>query len=147
MCVKHKYMYVAAKTLQSCPTLCDHIDGSPPGSPVPGILQARTLECSSPVHESEKWKWSRSSHVRPSATPWTAADQAPPSMGFSRQECCSELPFPSSRDFPDPEIKPASLTSLALAGRFFTTELSGKPDWHAHWLSCSNWLVLCIKWK
>ena len=35
----------AAKSLQSCPTLCDPIDGSPPGSPVPGILQARTLEC------------------------------------------------------------------------------------------------------
>ena len=51
----------AAKSLQSCPTLCDPRDGSPPGSPVPGILQARTLEwvaISSPVHESEKWKWS-----------------------------------------------------------------------------------------
>ena len=51
----------AAKSLQSCLTLCDPIDGSPPGSPVPGILQARTLEWfPSPVHESEKWKWSRS---------------------------------------------------------------------------------------
>ena len=53
----------AAKALRSCPTLCDPIDGSPPGSPVPGILQARTLEwvaCPSPMHESEKWKWSRS---------------------------------------------------------------------------------------
>ena len=53
----------AAKLLQLCPTLCDPIDGSPPGSPVPGILQARTLErvaISSPMHESEKWKWSRS---------------------------------------------------------------------------------------
>ena len=46
----------AAKSLQSCPTLCDPIDGSPPGSPVPGILQARTLELPfpSPMHESEK---------------------------------------------------------------------------------------------
>ena len=46
----------AAKSLQLCPTLCDPIDGSPPGSPVPGILQARTLEwvaCPSPMHESE----------------------------------------------------------------------------------------------
>ena len=54
---------VAAKSLQSCPTLCDPIDGSPPGSPVPGILQARTwsgLPFPSPMHESEKWKWSRS---------------------------------------------------------------------------------------
>ena len=45
----HTHMYIydyaaAAKSLQSCPTLCDLIDGSPPGSPVPGILQARTLE-------------------------------------------------------------------------------------------------------
>ena len=53
----------AAKSLQSCPTLCDPIDGSPPGSPTPGILQARTLEWvpfPSPMHESEKWKGSRS---------------------------------------------------------------------------------------
>ena len=53
----------AAKSLQSCPTLCDPIDSSPSGSPIPGILQARTLEClplPSPMHESEKWKWSRS---------------------------------------------------------------------------------------
>ena len=54
---------VAAKSLQLCPTLCDPIDGSPPGSPIPGILQARTLEWlpfPSPMHESEKWKWRRS---------------------------------------------------------------------------------------
>ena len=53
----------AAKSLQSCPTLCDPRGGSPPGSPIPGILQARTLEwvaIPSPTHESEKWKWSRS---------------------------------------------------------------------------------------
>ena len=53
----------AAKLLQSCPTLCDPIDGSPPGSSIPGILQARTLEwvaISFSDHESEKWKWSRS---------------------------------------------------------------------------------------
>ena len=51
----------AAKSLQSCPTLCDPIDGSPPGSPVPGILQARTLEWVAIAfsNESEKWKWSR----------------------------------------------------------------------------------------
>ena len=49
----------AAKSLQSCPTLRDPTDGSPPGSPVPGILQARTLEwvaISFSMHESEKWK-------------------------------------------------------------------------------------------
>ena len=76
----------AAKSLQSCPTLCDPIDGNPPGSAVPGILQARTLEWAA-ISFSNAWKWKVKvkslSHVRPSATPWTAAYQAPPSMGFS----------------------------------------------------------------
>ena len=80
----------AAKSLQSCPTLCDPIDGSPPpGSPIPGILQARTLEWVA-ISFSSAWKWKVKvkslSHVQPSATPWTVAHQAPPSMGFSRQE-------------------------------------------------------------
>ena len=84
------------KSLQLCPTLCDPIDGSSPGSSVPGILQARTLELPfpSPMHESEKWKWSHSV-VSDSATPWTAAYQAPTSMGFSRQEYWSGVPLPS----------------------------------------------------
>ena len=86
----------AAKSLQSCPTLCDSIDGSPPGSPVPGILQARTLEWVA-ISFSNAWKWKVKvkslSRVRPSATPWTAAFQAPPSMGFSRQEYWSGVPF------------------------------------------------------
>ena len=59
----------AAKSPQSCPTLCDPIDGSPPGLPVPGILQARTwsgLPFPSPMHESEKWKWSTQSCPTPS---------------------------------------------------------------------------------
>ena len=79
----------AAKSLQSCPTLCDPIDSSPPGSPVPGILQARTLEWVA-ISFSNAWKWKVKvkslSRVQLSATPWTAAHQAPPSMGFSRQE-------------------------------------------------------------
>ena len=78
--------------------LCDLTDGSPPGSPVPGILQARTLEWVG-ISFSNAWKWKvrvRSlSHVRLSATPWTAAHQAPPSMGFSRQEYWSGVPLPS----------------------------------------------------
>ena len=74
----------AAKSLQSCPTLCDPTDGSPPGSPVPGILQARTLEWVA-ISFSNVWKWSRSV-MSDSATPWTAAHQAPLSVGFSRQE-------------------------------------------------------------
>ena len=88
----------AAKSLQSCPTLCDPIDGSPPGSPAPGILQARTLEWVA-ISFSNAWKWKVKgkslSRVRPSATPWTAAYQAPPSMGFSRQEYWSGVPLPS----------------------------------------------------
>ena len=86
----------AAKSLQSCPDLCDPIDGSPPGSPVPGILQARTLEWVA-ICFSSAWKWKVKllSHVRPSVTPWTAAFQAPPSMGFSRQEYWSGVPLPS----------------------------------------------------
>ena len=88
----------AAKSLQSCPTLCDPIDGSPPGSPIPGILQARTLEWVA-ISFSKAWKWKVKvkslSCVRLLATPWTAAYQAPPSMGFSRQEYWSGLPLPS----------------------------------------------------
>ena len=87
----------AAKSLQSCPTLCDPIDSSPPGSSVPGILQARTLEWVA-ISFSNAWKWKVKgkslSRVRPSATPWTAAFQAPPSMGFSRQEYWSGVPLP-----------------------------------------------------
>ena len=61
------------------------------------------------------------SHVRLCATLWTVARQAPTSMGFSRQEYWSGLPLPPPGDLPNPEIKPASLTSPALAGGFFTT--------------------------
>ena len=79
----------AAKSLQSCLTLCDPLDGSPPGSPVPGILQARVLEWVA-ISFSNVWKWKVKvkslSYVRLFATPWTAAYQVPPSMGFSRQE-------------------------------------------------------------
>ena len=78
-----------AKSLQWCPTLCDPIDSRPPGSPVPGILQARTLEWVA-ISFSNAWKWKVKvkslSRVRLFATPWTAAYQAPPPMGFSRQE-------------------------------------------------------------
>ena len=86
----------AAKSLQSCPTLCDPIDGSPPDSPIPGTLQARTLEWLA-ISFFNAWKWKVKvksfSHVRPSATPWTAAFQVPPSMGFSRQEYWSGVPL------------------------------------------------------
>ena len=88
----------AAKSLQSCPTLCDPIDSSPPGSADPGILQARTLEWVA-ISFSNTWKWKVKvkslSRVRLLATPWTAAHQAPPPMGFSRQEYWSGVPLPS----------------------------------------------------
>ena len=88
----------AAKLLQSCPTLCDPIDGSPPGSPVPGILQARTLEWVA-ISFFNAWKWKvkvkQLSLIQLLATPWTAAHQAPPSIGFSRQEYWSGVPSPS----------------------------------------------------
>ena len=91
----------AVKSLQSCPTLCDPIDGRPPGSPAPGILQARILEWVA-ISFSNAWKWKVKvkslSRVRLLATSWTAAHQAPPSTGFSRQEYCSGVPLPSLKD-------------------------------------------------
>ena len=91
-------MLLLLLSLQSCPTLCHPIDGSPPGSPVPGILQARTLEwVAISFFNAGKWivKVKLLSHVRLLATPWTAAYQAPLSMGFSRQEYWSGVPLPS----------------------------------------------------
>ena len=100
----------AAKLLQLCPNLCDPIDGSPPGSPVPGILQARIVEWVV-ISFSNAWKWKVKvkslSRVRLLATPWTVAHQAPPSMGFSRQEYWSGVPLPSPSydlDLPKPAV-------------------------------------------
>ena len=91
-------MLCYAKSLQSCPTLCDPIDSSPPGSVIPGILQARILEWVA-ISFSNVWKRQVKvkslSRVRLLATPWTAAYQAPLSMGFSRQEYWSGVPLPS----------------------------------------------------
>ena len=78
----------------SCVQLCDPIDGSPPGSPIPGILQARTLEWVA-ISFSNAWKWSRSVVSWLFVTPWTATYQAPLSMGFSRQEYWNGVPSPS----------------------------------------------------
>ena len=96
---KHWNIHIAAaaKSLQSCPTLCNPIDGSPPGSPVPGIPQVRTLEWVAISFNAWKWKVKVKSLSRVwlLATPWTAAQQAPRSMGFSRQEYWSGVPLPS----------------------------------------------------
>ena len=64
------------------------------------------------------------SRVQLFATPWSVAYQAPPSMGFSRQECWSGLPFPSPGDLPDPEIEPGS---PALQADALPSEPPGKP--------------------
>ena len=104
------FLLCYAKSLQLCPTLCDPTDGSPPGSPIPGILQARTLEWVA-ISFSNAWKWKVKmkslSHVRLLATPWTAAYQAPPSMEFSRQEYWSRVLLPS----PDVPAKNAKADS------------------------------------
>ena len=88
----------AAKSLQLCATLCDPMDGSPPGFSVHGILQARTLEWVA-ISFSNAWKWKVKvkllSRVWLLATPWTAAYQAPPSTGFSGQQYWSAVPLPS----------------------------------------------------
>ena len=93
-CVKVKN---ESEVAQSCPTLWDSIDGSPPGSAIPRILQARTLKWVA-ISFSNAWKWKMKvkslSRVRLFTTPWTAAYQAPPSMGFSRQEYWSGVPLP-----------------------------------------------------
>ena len=92
----------AAKSLQSCLTLCDPRDGSPPGSSVHGILQARILEwvavpsSRGSSHSRDRSRISYVFYIGPLlATPWTAAYQAPPSTGFSRQEYWSGVPLPS----------------------------------------------------
>ena len=103
-CMNDYVAAAAAQSLQLCPTLCDPIDL--PGSPVPGILQARTLEWVA-ISFSNAWKWKVKvkmkvnlfSHVRLLATPRTTAYQAPLPMGFSRREYWSGVPLPSPNDY------------------------------------------------
>ena len=124
-CLHHKSYgpaaAAAAKSLQSCPTLREPIDGSPPGSPIPGILQARTVEWLA-ISFSSAWKRKVKvkslDHVRLLVTPWTEAYQAPLSMGFSRQEYWSGLPLPSpvmalSESFFQPLVAGDQKSSLA----------------------------------
>ena len=117
-----RFQNAVAKSLQSCPTLCDPIDGNPPGSPIPGILQSRTLEWVA-ISFSNAWKWKVKvkslSHVRLLATPWTAAFQAPPSMGFSRQESWSGVPLP----FPQNAVLGCNLKNH----RMISAHFQGKP--------------------
>ena len=152
----------AAKSLQSCPTLCNPIDGSPPGSTVPGILQARTLEWVA-ISFSNAWKWKVKvkslSRAWLLATPWTAAHQAPPSMGFSRQE---PLPSPSLHavlykcsklhQFQHLFFSPGSW-ELMIIKHTYTTNSGLQPQWHVHCclairhVSVSSFLHFLHHWK
>jgi len=134
----------AAKSLQSCLTLCDPINGSPTGSPVPGILQARILEWVA-ISFSNAWKWKVKvkllSHVWPLATPWTAAYWAPPSMGVSRQEYWSGLPFKMYHCQTLKYILVSKIEKLCLSGE--TTECQGwsykvGETWEGHVLSTAS---------
>ena len=108
------WVAAAAKSLQSCLTLCNSIDGSPPGSSIPGILQARTLEWVA-ISFSNTWKWKVTvkslNRVQLFAIPWTAAYQAPPSMGVSRQEYQNGSPVPS----PALRVSPCKYVALVFS--------------------------------
>ena len=115
-----------SEVTQSCPT-SDPMDCSLPGSAVPRILQARTLEWVA-ISFSSAWKWKVKvkslSCVRLWATPWATAHQAPPSTGFPRQEYWSGLPFSFFRGY----SRPRDRTQVScLTGRIITSEPPGKP--------------------
>ena len=115
----------AAKSLQSCPTLCDPRDGSPQAPSSLGFSRQEHwsgLPFPSPMHESESEN-EVTGRVRLLVIPWTAAYQAPPSMGFSRQDYWNGLPLPSPGDLPNPGIE---LTSPELAGGFFKMLIIGE---------------------
>ena len=138
-CVCNIWPYAAtaaANSLQSCLTLCDPIDGSPPGSPVPGILQARTLEWVA-ISFSNAWKWKVKvkslSRVQLLATPWTAAYQASPSMGFSRQEYWSGLPLPSL-------IWPYRILNIVIAASTKLWKITRVWRWKENW-ALNYWKV------
>ena len=132
----------AAKSLQSCPTLCDPIDGSPPGSAAPGILQARTLERVA-ISFSSGWKWNVKvkllSCVQLFETSWMAADQAPLSMGFSRQEYWSGVPLPSRAQFP--VWHPAYFLAVSQHWKY-TLESNNLWTMEVEWTGCSLWVEL-----
>ena len=142
-------MLCYAKSLQSCPTLCDPIDGSPPGSPVPGILQARTLEWVA-ISFSNAWKWKEKvkslSRVWVLATPWTAAYQAPLSMGFSRQEYWSGVPYTTTFPYGHRNLTLLMFKSHLLSYLWLVFSLSSYfsclcEDSGQHWGCCAtgNW--------
>ena len=138
----------AAKSLQSCLTLCDPIDGSPPGSAIPGILQARTLEWVA-ISFSNAWKWKVKvkllSHVRLFATPWTTAYQAPPSMGFSRQEYWSGVPLPSPSALKEPWDMFLIFNFDNLEGKVLRSQFLQKHDSFKRG-KILDWLSALVSW-
>ena len=146
-------VHAAAKSLQSRPTLCDPKDGSPPGSPVPGILQARTLEWVA-ISFSNAWKWKVKVKslccAQLLATPWTAAFQAPPSMGFSRQEYWSGVPLPSPQYVhkytQKKDICVAALFKTAPNGKQPQMGINSRMDKHGVLYSYTGWLYHDFKW-
>ena len=130
MLLAHEAAAAAAKSLQSCPTLCNPIDDSPPGSTVPGILQARTLEWVA-ISFSKAWKWKVKvkslSRVWLLMTPWTAAHQAPPSMGFSGQQYWSGLPLPSPCEWFEKQVW-LMLVDSELTGKIKETKSHWSQD-------------------
>ena len=169
MALLHKAIYrfstasaSAAKSLESCPTLCDPIDGSPLGSAIPGILQARTLEWVA-ISFSKEGKWKVKvkslSCIQLFETPWTVAYQAPPSMGFSRQEYWSGVPLPIKLPmafFTELEQKFSQFVWKYKTHQIAKAILRKKNSWRneAPWLqtilqSYSNWdsMILAEKQK
>ena len=114
-----------SEVIQSCPTLCHPTDGSPRGSPIPGVLQARILDWVA-ISFSNAWKWKVKvkslSCVRLLATWWTTAYQSPPSMEFSRHEYWSGVPFPRKGN----TIKAKCLSEQALKTAEKRREAKGK---------------------
>ena len=139
----------AAKSLQSCLTLCDPIEGSPPGSPIPGILQARTLEwVATSFSNGRKWKVKVKSLscVRLLATPQTAAHQATLSVGFSRQEYWSGVPLPSPLFLPTEYQTPLTwaLTLVCVLGSMVCR---GKNWWrHIRKSTSIHWSLFCRRY-
>jgi len=135
------------KSLQSCPTLCDPMDCSLPGFSVPGILQARTLEWVA-ISFSNAWNWKVKvkslSRVRLLATPWIAAYQAPPSMGFSGQQYWSGVPLPSPMSI-IPQLKIKQNIILPLDWCFVPWGHHGLVAWLLFLCLLSTWLSLPLR--
>ena len=140
------------KSLQSCPILCDPIDGSPPSSPVPGILQAKTLEWVI-ISIYNAWKWKVKvkslSRVQLLATLWTAAYQAPPSMGFARQEYWSGVPLPSLAHIPTAcqNVEADFTLSVELWLLYMADIFWLLTAWRSSFLSSNNSNLFCFSWS